>query len=195
MPCSNSVLLSKHDRALLEYFPETTVYYIHSIRRLDPLEYLFRETAASSSMVMHMILALSASEMCRKGLSTGYKPTSMDVELYHYTAALKQLQDLVGKSEIWRQGGTLEQIVAAVFLMVYYGLQPNSSPGHAKTHVTGMWSLVDSYIRSSLAAKPNARNDSLTLREAGLSPLSSRLFLWTLYAVPLPTFLPIHNVH
>ncbi|KAK7748216.1 hypothetical protein SLS62_008767 [Diatrype stigma] len=208
----NSLLLSRHDRVLLDYFPASTIFCVHSsaTKRWSPLRYIQQVTAASSSMVMHMILAYSAGELCRKRkrqqcdsailTTTTGAGGGMDeleaAELHHYTAAIQELHDCIkstdadreadhGRSEVaWtRFEDNLEAILCALFIMIHYGLQSMSSLGHARTHVAGLASLVAMYLR---VRKKRARRDSPKNERQGqghgFTALSSLLLLWILYA-------------
>ncbi|KAI1490750.1 hypothetical protein F5X96DRAFT_634543 [Biscogniauxia mediterranea] len=177
IPCSNSVLPARHDQIFLEYFPASTVYYLYASRRWGPLQYLCEVTALSSSMIMRMILAISASEMQRRGLCTTLQGSRQDFGLYHYTAALKELQECVSTVREIRHGGGIDEIVATVFLMIQYGLQSASLLSHVKAHFSGIRSLVTSYVRSlNQPGKKQRRKATISL-----PPLSSRLLLWILY--------------
>ena len=235
IPCRNSVVLSRRDRVLLDYFPASTIFCIHSAttRKWSPLQYVYEVTAGSSSMVMHMILAYSASDLRRKRHATDSSSSSssspppprapgsstcndivsnssssssddMEVELYHYTAALRELQNCITTetdvTEVaWaRFEENLDAILATIFFMIHFGLQCMASLDHAKTHIAGLASLVATYAKirnkrrkgkgmmgggNDSPARPNEHH--------GFSPLSSLLVLWILYVNQyLPTFLP-----
>ncbi|KAI0601141.1 hypothetical protein F4775DRAFT_542847 [Biscogniauxia sp. FL1348] len=188
IPCSNSVLPARHDQVFLEYFPASTVYYLYASRRWGPLQYLCEVTALSSSMVMRMILAISASEMQRRGLCAALQGSRQDLGLYHYTAALKELQDCVAVREV-RRGRGIDEIVATVFLMIQYGLQSTSLLSHVKAHFSGIRSLVTSYVWS-LSQPGKKQRGKATV---SLPPLSSRLLLWILYTDATSTWDESYN--
>lgn len=186
IPCANSVLLSNHDRTLLAYFRSTTVYYIHSIKDWSPLNYVCQNTATSSSMVMHMILALSAKEMGQSEIRAAYKSSNMAMGVYHYTAALRGLRNCIrAEAEAEGHGDGLEAIFATIFFMINYGLKSTSSLGHVKTHFNGLKSLLISLVRSLKGARSKKRGNSIMPRDIGLSPLSSQFLLWLLYVALL----------
>lgn len=165
-------------------------------------------------MVMHMILAYSAGELRRKtkrqrwdgtiittSCSSTTTATGMGVgmdgleatELYHYTAALRELQELIkttsddddgnGRIEAaWtRFEANLDALLSAIFIMIYYGLQSMSSLGHARTHVAGLGSLVATYVRARNKRRTQKASPENEREGHGFSALSSLLLLWILY--------------
>ncbi|KAH9907522.1 hypothetical protein F4778DRAFT_722302 [Xylariomycetidae sp. FL2044] len=196
VPCTNSILLSGHDRLFLEYFPMSTVYYMWSPRRWNALSYVADKTAASSSMVMHMILAISASEMQRKNLIADRDTCGADLGLHHYTAALQDLMKCIQPNGSLLDGAGLEPILATLFFMINYGLQTICGLNHAKTHMAGVRSLFTSHIRY-MSAGLNGRKvycgPQPSKEVLGLSPLSAQLLLYILYSDIGATCLKISN--
>ncbi|KAI5922424.1 hypothetical protein F4810DRAFT_263659 [Camillea tinctor] len=186
--CPNSVLLARYDQIFLEYFPSSTVYYLHAPRRWGPLQYLCEVTALSSSMIMRMMLAISASEMQQRGLCTALQGSRQDFGLYHYTAALKELQDYVTVGEI-RRDGSIDEVLATIFLMIQYGLQSAPLLSHVKAHFSGIRSLVTSYVGSLNQSSKKGRSKT----SISLPPLSSRLLLWILYTDSTSTWDESYN--
>ncbi|KAI1840126.1 hypothetical protein JX266_013669 [Neoarthrinium moseri] len=182
IPCTNSVLLSRHDRVLLGYFPSSNVYYLHAGREWSPLKYVYEVTASSSAMVMHMMMALSASEMRRAGIGGIDASSCMALELSHYTAALRGIRGCLVASRT-QQDASIDATIAILFFMVNYGGSSTSSLAHARVHLNGLNSFFQSYIAASNQGRVMGREGPtlVLLRERGLPPLSSHLVLWLLY--------------
>ncbi|KAI1504827.1 hypothetical protein F5X99DRAFT_371102 [Biscogniauxia marginata] len=189
IPCSNSIILARHDRIFLEYFPASTIHYAHSPRKWGPLQYLCEVTALSSSMVMRMMLAISASEMRRRGLYTTLQGSRPDFGLYHYTTALQELQNCITTQGIEYREEVIDEILATIFFMIQYGLQSTPLLSHVKAHIIGARSLVTSYVRS-LNQTGRRKKGNTTI---SLPPLSSRLLLWILYTDVSGTWLETSN--
>lgn len=188
IPCANSVLLSNHDRFLLGHFRSTTFFYTHSVKDRSPLAYLDRAITPSSSMVMHMILALSAQETGRRETTAASKSSSTRMGVYHYTAALRELQSCI-QTVTPGQTTELDAILATMYFMINYGLQSPSLLDHVKTHFNGVRSLLLSLIDTLSKSTSRERRSPITPRDIGLSPFSSQLILWLLYV----TFVPISS--
>ncbi|KAI0188845.1 hypothetical protein F4808DRAFT_48392 [Astrocystis sublimbata] len=179
--CANSVLLSRNGRLLLSYFPSSLIYYRHTSREWSPLKYVYDVVASSSSMVMHMIMALSALELRQAGFGIG-KDASIScrsLELYYYTEALRELQDCLSKGVQYSDDESLDAITATLFFMINYGLSSIDSFAHARTHFAGLKSFL-----ALLQTCPNhvVGPESATRERSGLTPLSSQLLVWLLYA-------------
>ncbi|KAH8892760.1 hypothetical protein GQ53DRAFT_822274 [Thozetella sp. PMI_491] len=147
--------------------------------------YAYRVTAASSSMVMHMILAISSADMSRRGLMPRPSSRGKDVGLYHYTVAIHELQDYIRDKNAWRDSIRLDAILVTIFFMINYALQPNSFFDQANTHVAGLKALITSYMQSLSRLNPERNPGRISPSQIGLSPVSSRLLLWIL-CVSLP---------
>ena len=95
LTCSNSLVLSEHDKKYFQYFPSSSVvfYYMKSWQ-WSSFNYLYQGPAATNKVIMRMIIALSASDMHRNGLvvrSPG-RPTAEDHGRYHYGLAVKEFR-------------------------------------------------------------------------------------------------------
>lgn len=186
VPCSNSVQLSRQDRVLLDFFPASTVYNVHaassSPEAWNPLRCICRATAASSSMVMHMVLAHAASEMRRRLVGEitvhGVSPASIDAAgLYHYTTALRELRDCLGTRGAWSLDQGLDAVLTTIFFMIHYGMQSLASLDQTRMHVAGLTSLVATYLRGVRGIHASSPD------ETSFSPLSSLVLLWLLYVL------------
>lgn len=63
IPCSNSILLSAQDRTLLDYFRSSSIVYIlGKSYHWSNFRHLCENRASEDSMVMHAVLAFSASD-------------------------------------------------------------------------------------------------------------------------------------
>lgn len=183
--CANSMQLSNYERLLLEFFPSSTVYYLHSARGMSPLQYVCQVTACSSSMVMQMILAVTARELAPWRCITGsHGVSTTQFALQNYTAALGELQRYIGTESAWINQERVDAILATIFLMIQFGLQSTTSLDHAKVHVAGLQNLVTSQFLVSNPGKLESQHGLGLARKIGLSPLSSQLLLWILYAMP-----------
>ncbi len=93
LECANSITLTRQERHIFGYFSSSTVHDSYDFGPWGTLQYLVKEVAPSSSGITRMILALSASEMHKKGIlaSPNSKALAVDVGLYHYNLALEHL--------------------------------------------------------------------------------------------------------
>ncbi|KAK6082188.1 hypothetical protein SCUP515_02480 [Seiridium cupressi] len=119
---------------------------------------------------MHMVLASAASDMHQKGMYLGSPKPGVGSGLYHYAAALQDLQRRIKPGQAAGDKDNLDAILSTMFLMIHYGLRSSSSVGDAKAHFAGLKSLVTAYFRSL------HRTDSM-LSTNDLSPLASQLIV------------------
>ncbi|ETS78336.1 hypothetical protein PFICI_10398 [Pestalotiopsis fici W106-1] len=177
MACANSIILTPYDRVCLDYFPATTVYSIHSTGAWSPLNQVHRDTAASSSMVMHMLLAHAASDMTRRNPDSHVKLPQLQSGLYHYTAAIQELHNCINPKRTAPSTQGLDAVITTLFLMIHYGLRSGSSLLQARTHFVGLKSLLASWLQSIY---PTDREGTSANQQ--LSALSSQLLIWLLYS-------------
>ncbi len=146
--CANSITLTLQDRWLLENFPSTSIFGWYNYGRRNTMQYLVRNLAPSSSVVTHMLIALSASEAQRRGLHIGLNTQHPAVELglYHYNVALSHLREFLVMDH-GRVGAfeTLPAMLAVIFFMIRYENQSLLSPERIKMHVGGLWALLNSH--------------------------------------------------
>ncbi|KAH8898296.1 hypothetical protein GQ53DRAFT_817576 [Thozetella sp. PMI_491] len=182
---ANSMTIAARDRRFLEYFPSTTLYCIYNGGNWSLMQYLVRELAPSSIGVTRMMLAMSASEMHRKGLGMGARAAqeAMDSGLQHYNLALKHLSDSLLGEETGGGGESVEALIATIFFMVNYEIHFSNTADRAMAHLRGLWALVSKHPvfhgqegDAKLSLVP--RN---TRAEASVY-LSCQLILWLLHA-------------
>ncbi|KAK9777914.1 putative Transcription factor domain-containing protein [Seiridium cardinale] len=104
----------------------------------------------------------------------GSLKSGVDYGLYHYAAALQDLQRCIKPGHAADGKDNLDAIFSTMFLMIHYGLRPSSSVGDAKAQFAGLKSLVTAYFRSL------HRADSM-MSTNDLSPLASQLIVWSMY--------------
>jgi hypothetical protein len=175
MACANSITLTPYDRVCLDYFPATTVYSIHSTGSWSPLNQVHRDTAASSSMVLHMLLAHAASDMTRQNSNVPTKIPQLRSGLYHYTAAIRELHNHISPQRTVPSTQSMDAIITTLFLMIHYGLRSGSSLLQARTHFVGLKSLLATWVQSICPT-----DHERTSANQKLSALSSQLLIWLL---------------
>ncbi|KAL4746527.1 hypothetical protein BDW72DRAFT_33897 [Aspergillus terricola var. indicus] len=146
--CSNSLMLLEQDQTYFHYFPSSSVvfYYIKPWA-WSGFSYLYQGPAASSKVVMRMILALAANDMHRNGLvmrSPG-RPTAEDHARYHYGLAVKEFRQLLETREKPLSQPELEIVFASMFLMISYEWQFGQSVQDLQLHLRGVRSLLESH--------------------------------------------------
>ncbi|KAL2817065.1 Rh-like protein/ammonium transporter [Aspergillus cavernicola] len=145
--CSNSLMLSEQDQNYFQYFPSSSVvFYYLKPWAWSSLRYLYQGPAASSKVIMRMILALSASDMYRNGLvvrSPG-RPSAQDHARYHYGLAVKEFRQLLETPQGPISQVELETIFATMFLMISYEWQFGQSVHDLQLHLRGVRSLLES---------------------------------------------------
>jgi hypothetical protein len=185
-PSANSLILSRQDRLFFDYFPSSAVYCYHTNGgSWSSFQYICERTARSSSFVMRMILALSASEMHHRGYDLGsgaQHSRGEDPGLCHYGVAVQELSAYLGQSSALESPLSLEIILAAIFLLMHYELQFPSRQTNVKTHLDGLWSLLNAH--SALMARKIGES---RIGSCGSYPnrfpvscLSSVLLIWIL---------------
>lgn len=138
--CANSLILSQQDRLSLEYFPSSTVYSLYDFFEWGALQYIVKVIAPRSKLVTRMILALSASEMHKSGLTIDSDSTrGIDDGLIHYTQGL---QELLKELSDPHQGDLVDAKLATLIFMIHYELQFTGSVDRVQTHLRGFWALV-----------------------------------------------------
>ncbi|CBF89366.1 uncharacterized protein ANIA_10083 [Aspergillus nidulans FGSC A4] len=148
--CSNSLMLMEQDQIYFQYFPSSSVvfYYIKSWA-WSGFSYLYQGPAASSKVVMRMILALAANDMHRNGLlvrSPG-RPSAEDHARYHYGLAVKEFRQLLETREKPLSQPELEIVFASMFLMISYEWQFGQSVQDLQLHLRGVRSLLESHSK------------------------------------------------
>ncbi|OJJ37920.1 hypothetical protein ASPWEDRAFT_39631 [Aspergillus wentii DTO 134E9] len=188
VPCANSLILTEHDLKYFQYFPSSSVvfYYMKSWQ-WSSFCYLYQGPAATSKVIMRMILALSASDMHRNGLvvrSPG-RPTAEDHARYHYSLAVKEFRQLL---ETPREVShmELEMIFATMFLMVTYEWQFGHFVRHLQLHLQGVRSLLESHPQLFQLKDINGMFLDMSVGQADeamskVSFIPEQLLLWILY--------------
>ncbi|PYH95666.1 Rh-like protein/ammonium transporter [Aspergillus ellipticus CBS 707.79] len=187
--CSNSLVLSEHDQKYFRYFPSSSVvFYYMKNWQWSSFFYLYQGPAATSKVIMRMILALSASDMHRNGLAfrSPGRPTAEDHGRYHYGMAVKEFRQLLETPKQQISFAELEMIFATMFLMIAYEWQFGHCVRHLHLHLQGVRSLLETHpelfhVRDVnevlLAMESDQPNDSVSRA----SFISDQFLLWMLY--------------
>ncbi|KAL4918322.1 Rh-like protein/ammonium transporter [Aspergillus aurantiobrunneus] len=187
--CSNSLMFSEHDQKYFQYFPSSSVvYYYLKSWAWSSFSYLYRGPAASSKVIMRMILALSASDMHRNGLvvrSPG-RPTAEDHAHYHYGFAVKEFRQLLETRKGPISQAELEIVFATMFLMISYEWQFGQSVHDLQLHLRGVCSLLESHPNLFEVKDMDDVLMSIDVAQAGnsvpkVSFIPEQLLLWILY--------------
>lgn len=148
LACSNSLVLAEHDQKYFHYFSSSSViFYCMKAWQWSIFCYLYQGPAASSKVIMRMILALSASDMHRSGLvvrSPG-RPNAEDHPRCQYGLAVKKFRQLLETPSREVSQVKLEMILATMFLMVMYEWQFGHCSRHLQLHLQGVRSLLESH--------------------------------------------------
>ncbi|KAH8422347.1 Zn(II)2Cys6 transcription factor [Aspergillus melleus] len=189
LACSNSLILSDHDKKYFQYFPSSSVvfYYMKSWQ-WSSFNYLYQGPAATNKVIMRMILALSASDMHRNGLvvrSPG-RPTAEDHGRYHYGLAVKEFRQLLETPKLQVTPTELEIIFATMFLMITYEWQYGHCVHHLQLHLQGVRSLLETHpevfhikdVNNVLLSMDSEQSDESVSR---VSFIPEQLLLWILY--------------
>lgn len=188
LQCANSLVLTPQDRHLLAFFPSTTIFLYYDFGAHSSLRYLAERLSRSSSIVMSMVLAISAGELQKRG---DYRWTS---SLSHYNVALKQLNNCVA------QGSGLQNVedpIAAIFLMMNYELRffGAHSVERMKAHLGGLWALISTHpFFQSLQHDDSPPDTPKHITPAASFSLCCQLILWCLYVCCRPSILSSNSV-
>lgn len=148
----NSLHLSAVDREYLLYFPNTAlVTCFGKPWKWAILRYLYSRLAAESSVVMRLILAISASELeGRKSMDPECPRWSVkcrpEAGVAHYSAALFQFRtelELSAKGPQSQQ--KLEEIITAFLFMVIYESQFGTDWSGIHAHLSGAYAYLRSF--------------------------------------------------
>lgn len=109
--------------------------------------YLYQGPAATNTIIMRMILAMSANDMHRNGLVTRSpgRPTAEDHARYHYGTAVKEFRGLLETPRPHVAPAELEMMFVTMFLMVTYEWQFGHSVNHLQLHLLGVRSLLETH--------------------------------------------------
>ena len=171
----NSLQLSNIDGEYLAYFPNTVlVTWVGKPWKWGFLRYLYSQVAAESSIVMRLILALSASEIEGRRLQDPERirwsvPCRLGTGVAHYSTALREfrteLEHLRGRSMTQEK---LDEIITSFFFMISYefhfgrdwsGLTAHLLGFAAFLRDCGLW--VD--LSSSASTRLSAQSKNLLL--------------------------------
>ncbi|EAW06834.1 uncharacterized protein ACLA_085290 [Aspergillus clavatus NRRL 1] len=150
--------------------------------------YLYQGPAASSKIIMRMILALSASDMHRSGhiLRSPGRPTAEDHGRYHYGLAVKEFRQWLETPKREVSQTELEMILVTMFLMVAYEWQFGNCAKHLQLYLHGVRSLLESH--PSLIQIKDVNNVLFSMDAGQSEDLASRVsfvpeqfLLWILY--------------
>ncbi|KAI9373344.1 Rh-like protein/ammonium transporter [Aspergillus egyptiacus] len=185
--CSNSLVLTEPDQQYFQYFPSSlVVYYYIKSWPWSSFSYLYQGPAASSKVIMRMILALSASDMHRSGLVVrpAGRPSALDHARYHYGLAVKEFRQLLETPQGPISLAELEIIFATMFLMILYEWQFGQSVHGLQLHLSGMRSLLQSHPQ--LFEAKDVDEVLMSMDAAGdsapkVSFIPEQLLLWILY--------------
>lgn len=182
--CANSLTLTTQDKHLWNFFPSTTFFAIYDFGGCSLFRYLTSELANSSSIIMSMILATSASEMHKRGLNPIQDSRTSVDGLHHYNVALNHLQTRLACT---KNESNVEVLLASIFFMLNYEIQfpTSTSAPQIKTHLEGLWALISTHPifhsqdpNELVPETPQSRTTAANLS------LSCQLILWCLYVNP-----------
>lgn len=208
IPLANSLVVTPADWEFLRYYPSTAM--VHEYRKpweWCKLSYINQEIVPKDPIIMRMMLAISASELCRlqnsentvfvnrKGSMKLSLGTVHDVGLMHYTLAVQDLSRLLSEEMI---GGLspcinakekMERLLPALFFMIEYEIRFGYSRSHLKLHLEGVRSLFDAYEKALLdedkATHEAAGYQGLIRKpdsdENSLALFTRQLLLWIAY--------------
>jgi hypothetical protein len=167
---SSSLVLSSFDRKCLDFFPDSfLVTYLGKQWEWSTLSYVYHEVAITHPMVMHMILATSASELRRIELdnqsnahSGNYDDSAGYEGRRHYNKALLSLNSLLsGNIE---NAATMEAVIITLWFMLMYEIRFGRSGVGFLAHMKGIKYLFASYIGPIRDAK-NSENEEGALSD------------------------------
>ncbi|KAF4627939.1 hypothetical protein G7Y89_g10215 [Cudoniella acicularis] len=182
--CANSVALTPSDRHSLDFFSSSVTCGRYGFGQWCTLQYIARDVAPSSSGVLRMMLALSASEMHKISSQKSISPKAPGVDpgIYHYNLALKHLRDCLDQrvGGAWSAGA----IIATIFFMVQYEMQFSTSVKRVKAHFAGLWAVISTHPLfqgkgSSCKVPPRPDGNSGTTVDTHFV-LSCQLIVWLL---------------
>lgn len=188
IPCANSLALSELDRKYLHYFPSSSiVFYYMKTWQWSSFFYMYQGPAATSKVIMRMILAISAVDMHRSGLAV-WSPRRLTTEhhgRHHYGMALREFRELLEAPTKQMAPAELEMIFIAMFLMVTYEWQFGHCMRHLQLHLLGVKSLLETHPAclhskdvDDILLSPDAEQSDVPAKQVSFIP--EQLLLWIL---------------
>ncbi|CAH0042787.1 unnamed protein product [Clonostachys rhizophaga] len=142
IPPGNSLILEPKDKQYLQFFSFTTVFAQYDFGDASCLRYITQELAMSNSIIMNMVLAISASEMHRQGLQSN----GADCGLRRYALAMEDLRVGLERVAGVRPKIGVEILLLSIFLMLNYEIHYSTSPERIRAHLEGLRALACSNV-------------------------------------------------
>ncbi len=150
-----SVELTTDDHEAISHYRTSFSKLYHTKNPRYSLFSVMLLVAERSQMAMHMILALSGSEVDRR---RGRQDTAMQIStrksraLYHYSMALRLMADVVGQAAAEPRGGgmDLDCVLTALYLMLLYEQMFGSRQGLSH-HLAGAAIIVQHHCAHLVA--------------------------------------------
>lgn len=200
IPCANALTLTAADRKYFAFFPScSVVYYYMKPWDWSSFGFLYKAPAASSKLIMRMILAIAASDIHRRKVFADSDPMAHQAAKYHgrhhYGLAVQEFRQLLEQgltnNRDDRSSEDVEMIFCTMFLMITFEGYFGNSVKHLQMHLQGVKCLVQAH--PELFARKEAKSMILMTGESSNerpSFLPAQFLLWTLYVNFIVFFSP-----
>jgi Amt family ammonium transporter len=131
------------DQEYLQYFPSSSpIFYFMKGWEWSSFGYLYKKPAATSKIVMRMILAIAATDISRQNR----RQVAEDHGRSHYGLAVQEFRALLAQVDARNiSSSELRTIFAIMFLMIIYEWVFGHSVRHLQLHLQGVWCLLNTH--------------------------------------------------
>lgn len=192
--CANSLTLTASDQTYFRYFPSSSVvFYFMKPWEWSSFGFLYQGPAATNKLIMRMIMAISASDMHRRGLipNSAGQGRYKNPGWYHYEVAVQEFRQYLeghGTSNDMQKGQATELefeiIFCTMFLMIVYEWYYGNSVKDLQLHLQGVRCLLKTH--SMIFTTKGMTGDIFStgsIRKKGHSFMAAQFLVWILYVV------------
>jgi hypothetical protein len=137
---ANPVIYECHEREAIDYYRSTITRSQHAKNGKYNVLSMIYELATKSDVIMHMVLAISRSEMLSTQSSNPVEGQNDEFAIMHYSSALRKVACYIDGLDT---NSSLDAILVAVYLMLSYEQRFGDREGSGLSkHLKGLASIV-----------------------------------------------------
>ncbi|RFU27505.1 hypothetical protein B7463_g8821, partial [Scytalidium lignicola] len=140
--CANSLVLADNDQEYFQYFPSSSpIFFFMKGWDWSCFNYIYKTPAATSKIIMRMILAIAATDKSRHHDRDGQE----DKGRSYYGLAVREFRDLLTHVDPNISRSDVQMIFAIMFLMIIYESLFGHSVSHLQMHLHGVVTLLKAH--------------------------------------------------